>query len=384
MSRCRRLRGQDGFLKAALGQLQFCDAETVSGGGAVHPATATPDGCSLLAACLGRRTVCIWQLPHPMGGEGGSGGTFELAFREGYGDLLQYCWLSRRLLVAGFSTGYLVAVALSGGLQPGSGSGTELLSSRALHHSGSALSWCAATGMLAAGAGGRLALFSCALEGPEAPRVVQQPGVTELEGAHRVASLQASPCGRLLSVGTESGKLLQFLAKPPLLHGACGGKLAYVDPAASLTQALLLDTASLQAQQQQQQQQQQHRPAVPLPLPVEPELLALGPTHLAAAVGNMVSLPPACSCCACCRVPQCMLLWLLGAAASLQIAEQIARRCTLSAVLTGWVVCTAFPRRCGSRRWSPTPAPACCRRRPRQSSPPKSAGCASTPPACCC
>ena len=231
-------------MKAALGQLQFCDAETVPGGGAIRPATATPDGCSLLAACLGRRTVCIWQLPQPMGGEGGSGGTFELAFREGYGDLLQYCWLSRRLLVAGFSTGYLVAVALSGGLQPGSGSGTELLSSRALHHSGSALSWCAATGMLAAGAGGRLALFSCALEGPEAPRVVQQPGVTELEGAHRVASLQASPCGRLLTVGTESGKLLQFLAKPPLLHGACGGKLAYVDPAASLTQALLLDTAS--------------------------------------------------------------------------------------------------------------------------------------------
>ena len=103
-----------------------------------------------------------------------------------------------------------------------------------------------------------------------------------LEATQRVASLQFSPsAGRLLTVASSCGKLLQLLARPPLLHDTHGGRLLYVDPAVSAGHALLLPEPGQQA-----------GPAAPLALalPVEPDLLALGPDHLAVVQGNKVGL----------------------------------------------------------------------------------------------
>jgi hypothetical protein len=272
-------------MKAAVSQLQFCDPEAAADG-QVRPATATATACSLLAANLGGRAVGIWQLPQALAADSGG---FELAFRDAYGDLQHYAWLSRRLLVAGFSSGQLVAVALSTGTQPGVGIGTELFSSRSLHQAVSSLSWCAATGALAAAGGGQVALLQCVVGGGlEAPTVQQDGGVMELEANQRLASIQLSACGRLITLGTASGRLLQLRATPHLLHGTCGNRLAYINRAASLSQALLLDAAGLQPGRQRHSQ---GATAVALQLPVEPEHLSLGPTHLAAAHGSKVRQP---------------------------------------------------------------------------------------------
>lgn len=292
------VRAADGCVARALQlsktvatQLLFCEADAPGGGGG-RPATATPAGCSLLAANLGGRSVGVWQLPQALAADhgGASGGVCELSFREGFGQLEQYCWLSRSLLLAGFSSGQLVAaaVALGGGLQYGGGTGAEVFSSRALDHGVVSLSWCPASGLLAAAGGGQLAVLRCCLGGGgEPPSLHQEGALLELERNQRVASVQASPCGRLLTLATASGRLLQLLASPPLLHGACGGRLAYVDPAASTAEARLLEAASLLPGACGE------RLAAALQLPCEPELLALGPTHLAAAQGNKVR-PLAC------------------------------------------------------------------------------------------
>ena len=262
-------------MKGAVSQLQFC------GGSEGADAGQAPATGALLAANVGKRTVCIWQLPQALAaGEPGSSGAFELAFREGYGEVEHYCWVHPGLLVAGFSSGQLVAVALSGsgGLRTGCGTGTELFSARCLQQAVAGLSWCAASQTLAAGGGGQLALLSC--RGPDV--TVEQYASTpdSLEATQRVASVQFSPpTGRLLTVASTGSKLLQLLARPPLLHGTHGGRLLYVDPAVSAAQALLLPEPGQQA-----------AAAAPLalPLPVEPELLALGPDHFAAVQGNKV------------------------------------------------------------------------------------------------
>lgn len=73
-------------LKGAVGQLHFCEAGSSSADDRAAP-SATPAG-ALLAATVGRRSVCIWQLPQALAGDSvagasgpaaaGSGGAFEL------------------------------------------------------------------------------------------------------------------------------------------------------------------------------------------------------------------------------------------------------------------------------------------------------------------
>lgn len=196
------------------------------------------------------------------------------SFREGYGEVEAFAWVHPRLLAAGFSSGQVVAVSLSGGLAPGSGAGTQLFSARLLHTPVAALAWCPAAQVLAAGGGSQVALLACRGDGAE---VEQEGGAAtlELEPGARLAALQFSPDGKLLSAASSGGRLLHLLARPPHLHGAWGTRVAYVDPSACASEVLLLDVERGSA-------------AVALPLPAEPDLLALGPSHLAVAQGSRV------------------------------------------------------------------------------------------------
>lgn len=273
-------------LKGAASQLQFCNlpADGSEDGGAAT-GVAPGSGGALLAANVGRRSVCIWQLPAALAGEpaggaaaaaGSSGGAFELAFREGYGELETYCWVHPRLLAAGFSSGQLVAVALSGGLAPGAGTGTERYSARCLQSAVCSLS-CAA-GMLAAGGGCQVALLRC--QGLEVVPEGEAMSL-ELDGGARFTALQlCPPDGKRLTALTSAGPVIQLLARPPLLHGAWGGVVAYVDHSSCASEALLVDLARA-------------GPAaagspVAVPLAAEPDQLALGPGCVAAARGDQV------------------------------------------------------------------------------------------------
>lgn len=260
-------------LKGAVSQLQFCE---VGAGGDAPPGP----GGALLAANVGRRAVCLWQLPQALGPGNASSGPFELAFRAGYGDLECFCWVHPRLLAAGFSSGQLVAVSLSGGLAPGAGAGTEVYSGRCLAGGAGALSWCGEAGALAAGGGCQLAVLGC--RGQEV--ALQAAGVhsLELEGGQRLAGLQYSPGGKLLTLLTTGGRLLHLLAAPPALHGAWHGSIAHVDPNAAPGAVLLVTEPGASP--------------VALPLPPEAEQLALGPGLLAAAVGSKVGMRLAAAC----------------------------------------------------------------------------------------
>lgn len=267
-------------LKAAVSQLQFCEPEADGAG--------SDGGQALLAANVGKRSVCVWQLPRALAADSSSSSPragaaatgagappFELCFREGYGELEHFCWCSPRLLAAGFSTGQLVAVSLSGGLQPGSAAGTERFSALCLQGGVAALAWCPASGTLAAGAGCQLALLSC--QGQEVALLAEAESL-DLEAGQRLAGLHFCGAGTHLTAACTGGRLLHLLVRPPLLHGAWGGQVAYVDAGACPTEALLVAA-------------DQPWPAAPvaLPLLVEPDLLALGPGQLAAAQGSTVS-----------------------------------------------------------------------------------------------
>lgn len=255
-------------LKGAVSQLQFCDL-SASGEGGGAPARSSG---ALLAANVGRRAVCIWQLPRALGASDASVGPFELAFRDGYGDLECFRWVHPRLLAAGFSTGQLAAVSLSGGLAPGSGAGTEVFSGRCLQGAAGALSCCGEAGVLAAGGGCQLAVLAC--RGQEV--ALQAAGVhaLELDGGQRLAGLQYSPGGKLLTLLTTGGRLLHLLAAPPVLHGAWRSSIAYVDPSSAPGEVLVIAEPGASP--------------VSLPLPPEAEHLALGPGMLAAAQGSKV------------------------------------------------------------------------------------------------
>lgn len=196
------------------------------------------------------------------------------SFREGYGEVEAFAWVTPRLLAAGFSSGQVVAVSLSGGLAPGSGAGTQLFSARVLTTAVAALAWCPAAEVLAVGGGSQVALLACRSGGAQ----VEQDGPAtsvDVEAGARLSALQFSPDGKLLTAASSGGRVLQLLARPPHLHGAWGARVAYVDPSACASEALLLDVERGSA-------------PVALPLPADPDRLALGPAHLAVAQGSRV------------------------------------------------------------------------------------------------
>lgn len=252
-------------LKGAISQLQFCEARA-------QAAVGSGPRSALLAANVGRRAVCVWQFPGALGPGDASSAPFELAFREGFGDLECFCWVHPRLLAAGFASGQLVAVSLAGGLAPGAGAGTELFSSRCLHGGAGALSWCGEAGALAAGGGCQLVVLGCREQ--EVALQAARVHALELEGGQRLSGLQYSPDGKLLTLLTTGGCLLHLLAAPPVLHGAWHDSVAFVDSNAAPSEVLLVAEPGASP--------------VALPLAPDAEQLALGPGYLATAQGNKV------------------------------------------------------------------------------------------------
>ena len=266
-------------LKGAVSQLQFC--KRGGGDGPAGPA-AEPKGGALLAANVGKRSICVWEMPQALGGgaagshRGGSiAGVFELTFRESYGALEHFTWVHPRLLAAGFSSGQLAAVSLTGGLQPGTGAGMERFSARCLQAAVAGLAWCPATDTLATGGGCQLAVLRC--RGQEV-ELEADASTLELDAGQHLAALQFAPGGSHLTAASSGGRLLNLLVRPPLLHGAWGGRVAYVDHGSSTGQALIVATDPADVAE-----------TLALPLPAcQPELLALGPGHVAVACGGQV------------------------------------------------------------------------------------------------
>ena len=88
----------------------------------------------------------------------------------------------------------------------------------------------------------------------------------------RVTDIAWSPDGTILTVGTDSGNVYNFLAKMSVLHARYGTSIAYLS---SLREATVVDASKKNR-------------TIDVPLKLEPAYLALGTKHLAAGMNNKV------------------------------------------------------------------------------------------------
>jgi hypothetical protein len=97
--------------------------------------------------------------------------------------------------------------------------------------------------------------------------------ITTLDASYgSVTGLEWTEDGQILTVGTSSGAVLNFLARMPTIVDASGLRVAYMS---SLRELSVVDTFG-------------DAPPVTLPISVEPSFVALGPRHVAVGMNNQV------------------------------------------------------------------------------------------------
>ena len=85
----------------------------------------------------------------------------------------------------------------------------------------------------------------------------------------RVTTVEWSPDGGILTAATNSGTVLTFLARMPIVHGSFGTHVAYLS---SLREISLIDAVRASV-----------RP-ITIPVAIEPTFLALGAMHVAVGI----------------------------------------------------------------------------------------------------
>ena len=180
-----------------------------------------------------------------------------------YGDIVSHTFFDGGLLMIGFSKGFLVVVSTFP-----QDLGEEKNVGR--FHSNSLQSFSY-----------NPALRRAATSGLDGVRIVDTRdfkeiasdfiSISDLEDG-RVTEIAWSPDGTILTIGTDSGNVYNFLAKMAVLSAKYGSSVAFLS---SLREASVVDA------------EKKNRP-VDVPLKIEPSFLALGPKHLAAGMNNRV------------------------------------------------------------------------------------------------
>ena len=180
-----------------------------------------------------------------------------------YGDIVQHEWLDNGLLLMGFSGGYLIIVATNS---------KEMGEEKNCHrfHQNSLICFSY-----------NRQLGRVATAGEDGVRVVDLQDFKEVKSDFistadmedgRVTNLQWSPDGQILSVGTLSGNVYNFLAKMAVLNARYQTSVAYLS---SLREISVVDVIK------------RNRP-VDISLKLEPSFIALGGKHVAAGMNNRV------------------------------------------------------------------------------------------------
>ena len=94
--------------------------------------------------------------------------------------------------------------------------------------------------------------------------------VTDLDGS--IAKVEWSPDGHVLCASTKRGQVATYLARMPLVHGACGDTVAYLS---SLREITLVKSGTPEDDQN-----------VIIPVGLEPSYLAVGPKHVGVGMNN--------------------------------------------------------------------------------------------------
>lgn len=180
-----------------------------------------------------------------------------------YGDIIHHVFYDGGMLMIGFSKGYLVAVSTFP-----NDLGEEKQVGK--FHSNSMLTFTY-----------NPSLRKAATSGYDGVRVIDTRDFKEttsdfistndLEDG-RVTDIGWSPDGTILTVGTDSGNVYNFLAKMSVLNAKYGTSIAYLS---SLRDATIIDS-------------EKKNRSIEIPLKLEPTFLALGAKHLAAGMNNKV------------------------------------------------------------------------------------------------
>ncbi len=180
-----------------------------------------------------------------------------------YGDLIKHVWYSEDLVLVGFSDGYLLSVATSA-----KELGEEKYCIRMHSDNMSTFAY-------------NPILKRVATAGNDGVRIIDVHNFKESKQDYiplediedgRVTSLNWSPDGQILTVGTAAGNIYNFLAKMSVLFASYRTSIAYLS---SLREISVVDGVK------------RSRP-VDVTVKLEPSIIAVGPRHVAAGMNNRV------------------------------------------------------------------------------------------------
>lgn len=201
---------------------------------------------------MGGKSLLLYNLTDP-------DNPVELAFQARYGNIVTYRWFGDGYLMIGFSEGFLVVISTH--MRE---IGEELFSGQ-FHKT--QLSCLAYSNILQ----------RTATSGDGGIKIVDMSEWKEVQGDSLalddpVSSMAYTNDGQILTIGTTSGVVHNFLARMPNIHDHCETRIAYLS---SLRELSVVDAVS-------------RPPPITISVSIEPSFVALGPRHVAVGMNNRV------------------------------------------------------------------------------------------------
>eukprot|EP00735_Rhodelphis_limneticus_P002837 TRINITY_DN1387_c0_g1::TRINITY_DN1387_c0_g1_i1::g.20098::m.20098 TRINITY_DN1387_c0_g1::TRINITY_DN1387_c0_g1_i1::g.20098 ORF type:complete len:1400 (-),score=364.31,sp/Q3UGF1/WDR19_MOUSE/44.20/0.0,IKI3/PF04762.7/0.00012,IKI3/PF04762.7/2.2,WD40/PF00400.27/1e+02,WD40/PF00400.27/1e+03,WD40/PF00400.27/0.025,WD40/PF00400.27/2.4e+03,eIF2A/PF08662.6/0.00032,Clathrin/PF00637.15/1.4e+03,Clathrin/PF00637.15/8.4e+02,Clathrin/PF00637.15/0.11,Clathrin/PF00637.15/0.91,Clathrin/PF00637.15/51,Clathrin/PF00637.15 len=207
-----------------------------------------------ISMSVGKKTLLLYNRQD-------KGNPVELQFQPQYGDIVSYHWYGDGYIMIGFANGYLVVISTHM-----KEIGEELYSNRFYKEAGLRMVCFNDVIQKAATCGeGKVAIVDMTSNFKE----ITSDSI-DFSGLTTPDKIEFTRDGQILSVSTDDGTLIAYLASVPVLHDATDTKLVY--PTA-LRELSIVDVV------------QDHTVAA-VTVAVEPSLIALGPDHVAVAVNT--------------------------------------------------------------------------------------------------
>ena len=253
-------------LKHAPREMVFATQKT---NGNARDGGATPE--SHLSINMGGQSLLLYDLNDP-------DNPLELAFQQRYGSIVAHQWFGDGFMMLGFSEGFLVVISTHI-----SEIGEELFSGR-FHHKALYDIAYSPTLKYAAVAGDTGVKLVEMTHFKDLKR--ESIGLDATDGS--IEKIEWSPDGHILTAATEGGGVHAFLARMPIVHNAHGTTVAYLSSLREITViAAPPPAAATGPGGASSPPPDQPRPVV-FPVGLEPSFVAVGPTHVAVGMNNVV------------------------------------------------------------------------------------------------
>jgi WD repeat-containing protein 19 len=227
-------------LKHAPVEMAFATQKREKGAGETH-----------LSINMGGRSLLLYDLKDP-------DNPLELAFQAKYGSIVAHAWFGDGLMLLGFSDGYVVVISTV--MEE---IGEEQFCGHFHKKRLDAIAYSSALNYAAVAGDGGIKLVDLTTF-----KDLKKEAVTDLE---RVDRVEWSPDGHVLCASTRRGDIATYLARMPLVHGACGSTVAYLS---SLREITLVKQAP-------------EEDDIVIQVGLEPAYLAVGPKHIAVGMNNV-------------------------------------------------------------------------------------------------